>query len=330
MIFQPASKKPTIFISGASGYIGRHLCSALAAQEYNVIGATRSPQGAEVVSRLGVQQVVCPPIEESRFSEALTRDVDIVIHLAAHVHKPFQYGKSVRDKFHAVNVLGTRNAAKLASRCSASFFFLLSTVAVYGDRSSDGPFDTASPTRPLTPYAKSKLEAELAAKKALAGTDTRLRIIRIPMVYGENAPGNFSKLCRLIATGLPLPLATALSKRSLLFIDNLVDAIQTAVAAPSRCPNLALIADDAAISTAELVKQLISAIGSRTILFPFPKQLLKAASILTRQHAKFVSLFEPLEIDAHEFRSSMCWTPPHKAEVAIANSVKRVIDTRLT
>ena len=50
-------------------------------------------------------------------------------------------------------------------------------------------------------------------------------ILRPPLVYGPGVKANFRALLRLVASGLPLPFAGIDNRRSLIFLDNLVDLV---------------------------------------------------------------------------------------------------------
>jgi nucleoside-diphosphate-sugar epimerase len=310
-----------ILITGASGYIGQHLCAELAADGHYVIGTIRSPIHSAPLARVGAHPVVCPAVEVTNFQDSINNDVDIVIHLAAHVHQFKRNDFSNNEPFGIVNVHGTENAAKLAIKRNASLFILASTVAVFGDRSGTSPLNVNSPINPITPYAHSKLAAESAAADLTKSEDLSLKILRIPMIYGKDAPGNFQRLCKVVASGMPLPLASATAKRNFLYVFNFVSAIREIIALPENCPQLALIADDEAISVADLIQTIATTTQSRTRLFPFPKTILERVSRVAGQHHNYVSLFEPMEIDSADFCHAMRWSPPFTAHEALLKSI---------
>lgn len=137
---------------------------------------------------------------------------DTIIHLAAIVHAP----STSRDIFYSVNRDLTIEFAKKAKREGVLHFIFFSTLSVYGVE--EGEINHLTQPNPINDYGKSKLEAELELLK-LEDTHFKISIIRPPMIYGPNCPGNFSRLIRVFNHS-PLFLNVN-NKRSMLFIDNL-------------------------------------------------------------------------------------------------------------
>ena len=77
-------------------------------------------------------------------------------------------------------------------------------------------------------------------------------IIRPPMVYGPNAPGNFKRLVNLIKYGFPLPISNIKNKRSFVGIDNLIDFIDVCISAKNASNEIFLVSDNQDVSTFEL------------------------------------------------------------------------------
>ena len=81
-------------------------------------------------------------------------------------------------------------------------FIYLSSVGVYGVNQSVNPLGIDSSVRPISPYAKAKLMSEnyLLNKKC----DTKVTVLRLPLVYGKNSPGNIGTLEKLANLNIPL------------------------------------------------------------------------------------------------------------------------------
>ena len=170
----------------------------------------------------------------------------------------------------------------------------LSSVKVHGEVSAT-PFTERSPIAPRDAYGESKAKAE-DALRALPGL--RLAVLRPPLVYGPGVKANFLALTRAIARGLPLPLASVKNRRSLVYLENLVDAILCCLEREGTF----LVSDGVSRSTAQWCEALGQALEKPARLFPFPPHLLPQ------------KLAGSLEVDDSAIRTDLGWRPPFTPE----------------
>jgi len=78
---------------------------------------------------------------------------------------------------------------------------------------------------PPDPYGVSKWEAEQALHSIAQETGLKVVIVRPPLVYGSGVKGNFAQMLKVLAKGIPLPLASVRNLRSLVYVENLADAL---------------------------------------------------------------------------------------------------------
>lgn len=237
-----------VHVTGAGGFIGRHLVPAL------------QHAGHEAQPALA--------------------GADVVVHLAGIAHR-----KASADELQEVNVRLPERLARQAPR-----FVFMSSVKVHGERSGE-PFTERSPIRPEDAYGESKARAE-DALRAIAGL--QLVVLRPPLVYGPGVKANFLALMRAVARGWPLPLASIENRRSLIYVGNLVDAILRALAIEGTY----LVSDGAALSTAQICRDIAASLGTHARLFPFPPRLLPG------------KLAASLEVDDSAFRRIAAWQAP--------------------
>src|SRR5205814_9805503 len=122
----------------------------------------------------------------------------------------------------------------------------MSSVRAMGEVTLPGaPLRVTDPPRPGDPYGRGKLAIERALQAAARETGIEIVILRPPLVYGPGVKANFRLLMRLVASGLPLPFAAIDNRRSLIFIENLVDLVGRACLHPG-APGRVLLARDAA------------------------------------------------------------------------------------
>lgn len=184
----------TIVITGKNGYVAQRLNSFL--------------PDSETVSVKGLKK------EQFTFLESK----EIVIHAAALVHKNEK--DQTEDAYYEINTNLSYELALRAKQAGVKQFIFLSTMAIYGD--VEGEITEYTKTNPITWYGKSKFAAEEKILK-LQDEHFKVAIVRPPMIYGPNCPGNYAML-RKVARQSPVFPAID-NKRSMLFIDNLCEMI---------------------------------------------------------------------------------------------------------
>lgn len=294
-----------VLVTGGTGFVGRRLVRALIAGGYTVRLATRAVMAPP---RPDVEIVPVGPIgSRTDWREALS-GIEHVVHAAAMVHV-MRPSADDEKAFHEVNALGTETLARAAASAGIRRFILLSTVKVLGEESRNRPLRDDDPPRPHDAYAKSKYEGEERAANAAAGVGMELVVLRPPLVYGPGVKGNFATLLRLCDSGLPLPLGAIRNRRSLIYVDNLVQAIITALAHKNSLSGRFLISDGEPVSTPELIRALGSALERPVRLIPVPLNLLCLTAKAFGMRPVMERLIGSLEVDDGRFRTSTGWVP---------------------
>jgi nucleoside-diphosphate-sugar epimerase len=130
-------------------------------------------------------------------------------------------------------------------------------------------------------------------------------IVRPPLVYGVNCPGNFLRLLSLIYKGLPLPLGTVNNHRNLISVHNLADFLVRCVEHPAAANKTFLIADDPDISTPNLIRTLATGMRRPFCLLPIPYKLVSAVAKLAGKQATLEKLCGNLQIDTSFARQTL-------------------------
>jgi nucleoside-diphosphate-sugar epimerase len=302
-----------ILITGATGFVGSALIPALQGR-HEIRAATRR---APIGSASGIAWHAVGEIgPETDWSQAL-RDVDAIVHLAAHVHRPA--GGADPDEFHRINGAGTRRLAEAARSAGVPRIVFLSSVKVNGEATGREPFREDDVPRPEGPYAQSKWAAEQALAQISASGGPATIILRPPLVYGPGAKANFRALLRLCRLGLPLPLGAVDNRRSLLYLGNLVAAIERVLAEPvgGGCRTY-LVRDGEDLSTAELVRRLGTALDRPAHLVKVPESWLRLALRAIGRGGAADRLLGSLTVDDSRFCRDFAWRPPFTVAQGLA------------
>jgi nucleoside-diphosphate-sugar epimerase len=265
----------TILVTGATGFVGRHLAPALVEQGWRVCGTARQSRIASVA---GVTRGITTGAIDGRtdWTEAVN-GVDTVVHLAALAHQTDPRHQPEESDFMRVNAEGTRCLAEAAKAAGVRRLVFISSIGAVTNVSTSVVDETQAPT-PATPYGRSKLAGEKALRTVLGGSHVEWCVLRPVLVYGPGNPGNMGRLLRLVKSGLPLPLGGIKNRRSFVFVGNLVDAIVRAVSAPDVSEKVFHVADDEAVSTGELIHLIADAAERKARLWAAPDWSLRLAA----------------------------------------------------
>ncbi len=188
-------------------------------------------------------------------------------------------------------------------------FVFVSSIKVNGETSDAQPFTERAAPHPEDEYGLSKWEAEQTLRQLAAETRMATVVLRPPLLYGPGVKGNFLSLMRAVARGIPLPLASVRNRRSLLYVENLVDAITLCLDHPAAAGQTYLLADNDGVSTPELIRALADALGQSARLLPFPPALLRLAGAALGKADVTARLLGSLQVDSGKIRRELGWRP---------------------
>jgi nucleoside-diphosphate-sugar epimerase len=313
-------------IVGASGFVGQVLCKELATQGRIFRAAVRSGkyshQDAEV-AKIG-------SIDGKTDWSAALRDIDVVIHLAGRAHVMRENSDDPISEYRKVNLHGTANLAEQAALAGVKRLVYASSIKVNGERTGfESKFTETDPVNPQDPYGISKNEAELALRQIASRTNLEIVIVRPPLIYGSGVKGNFVQMLKVLAKGIPLPLASVCNRRSMVYVENLVDALIACATHPAAAGQTYLVSDGEDISTPDLLHRLGEAMGYPARLFPCPTPLLKLAGRMTGKSNQVDRLLGSLQVDSGKIRRELNWTPPFTLQQGLQATAEWYRNTNL-
>ena len=190
---------------------------------------------------------------------------DTIFHVAAIVHKKEK--PSMEELYYSINCNLPFEVANKAKNEGVNQFIFMSTMAVYGEIgkiNQDVIINHESKVNPNSYYGESKVQAE-SRLLDLQNDEFKIVIIRPPMIYGPNCPGNFSKLEKIAKKSPIFPLIR--NRRSMLHIDNLIKLLIEII--ENDLEGLFLPQDNEYVNTSLLVKKIAKESGNKIILSRF-------------------------------------------------------------
>ena len=296
-----------LLLTGASGFVGKGVLQRFIA-DGNEVTTTSRRVWNDAPSFL-IHCTIDGVLGNTDWRVAV-RGQQTVVHCAARVHVMNDLAENPLEAFRAVNFYGTLNLARQAAEAGVRRFIYISSIGVNGAETFDMPFNSSDAVAPHSPYALSKYEAEVGLLQLAEKTGLEIVIVRPPLVYGANAPGNFGSLMRWLGRGLPLPLGAINNQRSLVSLDNLVDLIATCIDHPNAVNQIFLVSDGDDLSTTQLLRGMGRALGRPARLLPIPPGLIKFGAELVGRSTVAQSLCGSLQVDISKTRQLLGWTPP--------------------
>ena len=175
-----------VLVTGADGFIGSHLTEMLVRQGYAVRALSQYNSfnywgWLEQVDCLKDIEVVCGDVRDPHFCRDITKEIDVVFHLAALIAIPYSY--VAPDSYVDTNVKGTVNICKAALDNGCSRVIHTSTSEVYGT-AQYVPIDEKHPLQPQSPYSASKIGADAMAMSFFNAFGLPVTIARPFNTYG--------------------------------------------------------------------------------------------------------------------------------------------------
>jgi nucleoside-diphosphate-sugar epimerase len=256
-----------VFITGASGFIGRALCDRYAAGGHEV-------RGCDLVAD-PIRGIVEGDVGTSGPWQDEMAGSDLVVHTAADVSLRLERPERIWRS----NVLGTANAVAGAERAGAQRFVHFSSVTAFGFEFPDGVDERYPVRNTYVPYPDSKIASEQVVLQAHVEGRVQCTILRPGDVYGPRSrvwaviPAQLIKARRFTLPGGGRGI------HSPVYIDNLVDGVELAAVSPESVGQVITLSDGIGIPYREFFTPYAELLGRRLITLPAPVALGMAAVV---------------------------------------------------
>lgn len=293
-----------IALTGATGFIGQHLLRELPKRGYRLRALLRRPPSMPLPTASAIIGDLARP---QNMSAALA-GADAVIHSAA----VGPMSGVPEEDYRVLNTEATIGLARAAQRAGVKRFVFLSSIRAQVGPTADEPVTESRAPTPTDAYGTSKL----AAEQGLADLDLDWVALRPVLIYGPGVKGNMAQLVRLACSPYPLPFGALTGRRSLLALDNLVEALATVLMAPAPLRRPLIVADAEPLTVAEMIAAMRRGLGRRPLLVPIPPALLEMALGAIGHAETYRRLAGSLVADASALQG-LGWTPRVRSEAGL-------------
>jgi len=300
-----------VFITGATGLLGRAIAAHLIEQGHRVVALVRPQADATFLRDIGADLKVGSLTEIGSDSSAFD-GCDGLVHAAALVSPAAGW-----DEYERVNVDGTRAVFHAAARAGVARALYVSSVGVYGaaDQLAGRVVDETAPIdRPVAErnfYARSKRLAE------------QVSIVRPCFVYGEADRLVVPRVVRLVQPHIITTVGSGQNLLALVYAGNVAEGAVLALVSEAAAGRAYNLANDFPVTQRELFRLAASATGGARVIVPMPvalaRALLRKSSPIRQRGLAFLALHNPFV--SNRARQELGWSPRTPHQVALPRAI---------
>lgn len=267
-----------IFLTGATGFIGRNLAPRLAGEGHRVVCLVRDPSRAAWMSEFPSLEPVLGDIMDDGLLRSCVAGTDLVIHLAACT------SAVSTETYFEINGRATGRLASLLAESGPgdARMIFLSSLSVAGPHTSASPAVEEEPPRPVSTYGESKLLGENLLQRNCGGRSWT--VLRAPVVYGPY-DRDVLFLFRLARRGILLRIRGVETETSLVHVDDLVEAVLLAAGSAEAGGKVYYVSDGRTYSRDGIHAAFREVTGRGTVV-ALPRAIMKGMGFLNDQAAR--------------------------------------------
>lgn len=242
-----------VLITGAGGFIGRHLVRDQLARSRRVTAVDLDLDALRPLRAEGLLTLVEADFRDQALDTSLAEH-DVCFHLAS-LH--LEVGKSEQE-FYAVNVEGARRFVERCHSAGVGRFVHCSSVGVFGNV-EDPPANEETECRPDLIYERSKLEGEIRVVEYGSDYGYPVVVVRPSWVYGPGCPRTL-KLARAVRKGRFFYVGDGSNQRHPIYIEDMIVGFDLAANHPDAPGRVFIIAGPRAVTIRELIETIADAL----------------------------------------------------------------------
>lgn len=298
-------------VTGASGFIGRRLCAAL--REHGPVVALLRDSSQEGPW----DEVVIADIARDEIPSAPFTGAAAVFHLAGRAHALAERPSDL-ELYQRVNVEGTRRVAEAARAAGVRRLVFASSVKAMGE--GDGG-DT-----PLSPYGRSKLDAEDILRRSGVAEPV---VLRLSLVYGPGVEGNLGGMLRAVQSYRFPPPPRVPNRRSMVHVDDVV-RVAIACGADARAAGKAFVVGDGIeYSTRDIYDAMNTALGRPSPVWSLPTPCWSLLATAGDAWRAITGRRAPFDSVAYDKVFGSAWYPPADLRTELGLSPEFTLDDAL-
>ena len=265
-----------VLVTGATGFIGSFLAEALVRKGHAVTCLVRETSDLRWIRHLPLNFLFADLGDRSAYARRL-RDFDVIFHAAGRTK-----ADSERAFFHA-NAECTKLLISAAAEENPELkrFLLVSSLAAAGPSRDGSPLTEVAPSRPVSAYGRSKLDAERAVISC--GGSIPVTIVRPPAVYGPR-DRDFFLVFKAVQQGVFPDWGKC--SYSLIYVEDLVRGLVLAAEKNEAAGKTYYLADEMIYTNDDIRCALSAALGRRTIRLRLPRSVLPILAVIIQKFQK--------------------------------------------
>lgn len=237
-------------VTGATGFIGTHLVKAFVEEGRDIRCLVRRTSNKSNLEKLGVELIYGDLLDKDSLKRAV-KGVNVIYHLGGEV-----YSFKIKD-YYKINVQGTKNLLDNCLSSKIEKFIYFGSIAAVGPNPDRNKLLTEDdPCNPITPYGRSKYEAEKIILESFRQFKIPIVIIRLPTVYGPGQSQVLINFFQKVRNGKFYIIGTGEYLRSLCYIENLIDGVLLAEEKPEAVGEIFFISDKNVYTFKEIVQTI--------------------------------------------------------------------------
>ena len=318
-----------ILVTGATGFIGRRLVAVLTQCPDDTVHVLvrNSQQAARIWSKGDVHSRVGDLTRPDSLA-AVCHGMDTIYHLAGYAHASGVAESIALDLHKRITVEGTRALLAAAASAGVKRFIFVSSVKAMGE-GGDVCLDESSNTVATSIYGRAKRTAEELVLQAGQMSGMHVCVLRLPLVYGQYNKGNLPRMIAAIDQGRFPALSEVGNKRSMVHVEDVVQALLLAAESPLARGQIYIVTDEKIYSTRYIYTLICSALGWSVPGWTVPVRLLKLAARLGDVIGVMRSRPLPFNSDALDKLIGSAWYSSDKIRHELGYRPTRTLETAL-